>query len=383
MSIGIYIHIPFCVSKCAYCDFYSLACGKNGANGKWTEQKNAYTAALCRQISLWGEKYGHCEISSVFIGGGTPTTLSSGQLTAISDSLKSAFHLTPDAEFTVEANPMTFDKEKLAALKKAGVNRLSIGMQSADDNELKLLSRIHSQSGLEQSFNTARESGFDNINLDIMYGIPSQTVSSFRKTLDAVLSLAPEHISVYGLQLESGTRLYQNREKYSFPGEDEETEMNALAQNVLEKAGYCRYEISNYSLPGRECRHNLLYWNAREYLGFGAGACSYFDRKRFRISPDIESYCQSSDFSEITETEEILSDEDAAREYIMLRMRLCEGLEIKKLQDLTPNTEKYLLRAGKFIKPGLIKEKDGFLSFTPAGFNVSNTILSEIIYSDD
>lgn len=383
MSIGIYIHIPFCVSKCAYCDFYSLACGRVGEKGKYSEQKNAYTDALCRQISLWGEKYGHIGVSSVFIGGGTPTTLSQKHLTVIADTVKSAFHLTPNAEFTVEANPMTFDVEKLSALKKAGANRLSIGMQSANDNELKLLSRIHSQSWLEHSFSVARESGFDNINLDIMYGIPSQTLKSFKKTLDTVVSLGPEHVSVYGLQLEAGTRLYQNREKYVFPSEEEETEMNALAQDVLEKAGYRRYEISNYSLPGLECRHNLLYWNAQQYLGFGAGACSYYDRKRFRITPDIEGYCNSSSFGEMTEVEEVLSNEDAAKEYIMLRLRLCQGLEIKKLHDLTPNAENYLLRAEKFIKPGFMEKKDGFLRFTPTGFNVSNTILSEILYCED
>lgn len=379
MGTGLYIHIPFCVSKCSYCDFYSLPCGKNGRE----QEKSIYVAALCRQISVWGEMYGHPEIQSVYIGGGTPTILSSGQFTAISESLKNTFKLTPNTEFTVEANPKTFGREKLAALKKSGVNRLSIGMQSANDNELRLLSRIHTFKELEGSFSAARESGIDNINLDIMYGIPSQTVESFRKTLNTVIALSPEHVSVYGLQLEYGTRLYQNRGLYSFPGEDAETEMNALAQDMLESAGYRRYEISNYAVPGRECRHNLLYWNALEYLGIGAGACSFKDRRRFRIRDDIMAYCKCSDFSDVTETEEIISDEDAAKEYIMLQLRLCRGLEIKKLHDLTPDAEKYLTRARKYLSSGFVEENGGFIKFTPKGFNVSNTLLSEILYSDN
>ncbi len=376
MSTGLYIHIPFCVSKCAYCDFYSLACGKNGQN----ELKSAYTASLCRQSKLWGKIYGRPSIQSIYIGGGTPTILPTKQLTDIIANIKSSFDISPNAEFTVEANPATFDSDKLKALKNAGVNRLSIGMQSANDNELKLLSRIHSENDTERSFAVARECGFDNISLDIMYGIPDQTTDSFKRTLYKAVSLSPEHISVYGLQLEPGTRLFNNQSLYAFPEEDCEAEMNGLAQIILESSGYRRYEISNYSLPGRECAHNLLYWNGMEYLGLGTGACSYRDRRRFRVITDIKSYCASQDFTDVTKTDEILTEEDAAKEYIMLRLRLCRGLELKKLYSITPNAEKYLSRARGFIKAGFIEENGGYIRFTPKGFNVSNTLLSEILF---
>ena len=371
---GIYIHVPFCVSKCTYCDFYSLR------QAGLEELKNRYVDALCRQFREAKGRFGELTVSSVFMGGGTPTSLSKEHFFAIFKELKSCFHLTPNAEITVESNPATFDADKLCALLSLGVNRLSMGVQSANDNELMLLGRIHTFKDAEDAFHLARDCGFKNINLDVMYGIPSQTTESFNNTLTALTALSPEHISVYGLQLEEGTPLFNNRESYVFPDEDEVCELNAQARLFLESNGYGRYEISNYSKPGYECRHNLLYWNQGQYLGFGSGAYSFFDMRRFSFPEDAELFSNAKSFFDLTRTDEILTKEDAEREYVMLRLRLCEGLSLRpdpeKLRDASP----YFEKAKKFVAAGLMEIKDERLYFTPDGFNVSNAILSELIF---
>ena len=374
-NVGVYIHIPFCISKCSYCDFYSLPC-KNPDN---SDSKQRYCISLARDICENGKSY-DVKVSSVFIGGGTPTVLTKKQLILIIGALKNTFEFTPNAEFTAESNPATFDKEKLTALKKAGVNRLSIGMQSACKNELSALNRIHSFDDVTRSFLLARECGFDNINLDLMYGIPFQTIESFEYTLSKAIELSPEHISVYGLQLEEGTPLYKNREKYVFPSDDAICELNQTALEVLSRNGYHRYEISNYSKAGYECKHNLNYWNLGEYLGFGTGAHSYFDGRRFYTESDLKAYSETLKHSDLSVTEEILDQEEKVREYVMLRLRLTKGVETRKLLSLSKNAEKYLKSAKKYISLGLMEEKNGFLHFTPSGFNVSNAILSDILF---
>lgn len=375
MSIGIYIHIPFCVSKCAYCDFYSLPEGCHRE-----ELKERYVSALIRQLKWAKKKYGKLTVSTVFIGGGTPTTLKTEQLVRLIASLKSTFELTRNCEFTVEANPKTFDEEKLSALKKCGVNRLSIGMQSANENELKLLGRTHTFEDTKKTFDLTRKCGFDNVSVDLMYGIPSQTEQSFLRTLEEAIKLSPEHISVYGLQLENGTPLVKNKDEYVFPDENECVSMYSKGIALLSEAGYKRYEISNFSKDGKECRHNLGYWSQGEYLGFGTGAYSYFDDKRFFCESNVELFCDSDSFDALITVDEVLSPDDKVTEFIMLSLRLTDGFSEKELFNRTRNAELYLKRFEQFIKNGFIKRKNGRIFFTEKGFNISNTILSEILF---
>ncbi len=375
-NLSLYLHVPFCVSKCAYCDFYSLPCGKNG---KKTE-KTAFKDAVLRNIENWKYYADDRKIDSIFIGGGTPTVLDTETLTEIISALRTAFDVTPNAEFTIEANPKTFDMEKLRALKKLGVNRLSIGIQSGNDDELKILSRIHTFDDAKASFELARSCGFDNISVDLMYGIPSQNVRSFGNTLDKIIALKPEHISVYGLQLEEGTPLWIKQQNFSFPNEDEEFELNSLALEKLSSFGYSRYEISNYALPECECRHNLKYWSQGEYIGFGPGAYSYFGARRFYLPKDLEAYCRCENFDSITVTDELQSKEDIDREFIILSLRLTCGIAICDLKERTPNLELFISNTEKFIKNGFMEIKNGRLFFTPTGFNVSNYILSELLF---
>ncbi len=413
---AVYIHVPFCVSKCAYCDFYSLPCLLNkvtkagnteeidsgGSNrNKYSDGcfsseiyklQARYVDALCRQMRHMSVQYNRPRVSTVFIGGGTPSVLKTEEMQRIFDTLFSSFDISKDAEITVEANPETLSREKLCAYKKMGINRLSIGMQSAVDTELNTISRIHTLSSVKTAVESARAVGFKNINLDIMYALPGQTEESFKNTLDAVLSLSPEHVSVYGLQLEEGTPLFKNMESLTFPGEDAENAMNTLALDVLEKNGYRRYEISNYAREGFECKHNLNYWTLGEYFGFGTAAHSFKDGKRVSIKKDVYAYCDSADFSDLTVEEESLTDGELTEEYVMLSLRLCRGISLNKLKALTENADVYLKRAEPFIKGGfmeLIKPQSAadtdecYLRFTPMGFNVSNTVLSEILYGNN
>lgn len=375
MSIGIYVHIPFCVSKCAYCDFYSLPSAKADES-----IKERYVQALIGQIEGARSLYGRHNVSTVFFGGGTPTVLKTEQLVRIIDTLKSTFNLTRNCEFTVEANPATFDAEKLTALRAAGVNRISLGIQSASNSELQSIGRIHTFEQAENAFNLTRSCGFDNISVDLMYGLPSQTEQSFLKSVEEIIKLQPEHISVYGLQLEENTPLCRYRDNYVFPSEDECISMYSRAIALLKENGYGRYEISNFAKKGRECAHNLGYWSQKNYLGFGVGAYSYFNDKRFHIESDINAFCVGEDFSDITVIDEVLSEQDKVSEFIMLSLRLVNGFSKKELFDRTRDAELYLNRCEKFIQCGLMKRENGRIFFTESGFNVSNAILSEILF---
>ena len=396
---SVYIHVPFCVSKCAYCDFYSIPCTEKAnaaekntipsfsqecfSNGVYALQKR-YVDALCRQMRLTEKKQGRKKVSTVFIGGGTPSVLKTEYLKKILDTVFSCFDLLGNAEITVEANPETVDLEKLTAYKKMGINRLSLGMQSAVDSELKTISRIHTALSVREAFKNARTAGFDNVSLDVMYALPGQTEESFKLTLDTVISLSPEHVSVYGLQLEEGTPLFNNQDSLTFPGEEGENRLNALALDVLTKNGYGRYEISNYAKKGYECRHNLNYWTLGEYYGFGTAAHSFTDGKRMSVKKDIAAYCASTDFSDVTEVEEIPTDTDLTEEYVMLSLRLKKGLSLNALKGITDSADLYFKRAEPFVKNGLMEiaetEGDTRISFTPSGFNVSNAVISEILF---
>ena len=378
-NTGIYIHIPFCRSKCYYCDFYSLP-----ASGYSTETVDGYVTALERQILLFSEKYGkRISADTVFFGGGTPTLLEARHFEKIFSAIGKAFDLTHNAEITVESNPCTLDCEELTAMRTLGINRLSIGVQSFCDDELKTVGRLHSAKQANDAFFCARKSGFDNIGLDLILGLPGQTRESFLRTSEQAVLLAPEHISVYGLSLEEGTLLYNHRENYCFP--DEETCADVFSDTVryLRENGYSRYEISNFSKEGYQCRHNLHYWHGDEYVGFGVAASSFYNGMRYTSKKDLSAFIRcrtAADFEALCVTEEVLGKEERAREYIMLSLRLSEGFSVNKLKELTRNSDFYLKRCEKYIENGLLVKKSGRIFFSDHGFEVSNSILSEILY---
>ncbi|MFU2422089.1 MAG: radical SAM family heme chaperone HemW [Bacteroides sp.] len=293
-SISIYIHIPFCVKKCQYCDFLSAPAD--------SRTQEVYLRALKQEIREQAARYREYEVQTVFIGGGTPTAVPCENLCEVLKTVFSFYRMNPHAEISMEANPGTVTKEALLSYRKAGINRISIGLQSADDVELKLLGRIHTYRDFQQTYRWAQEAGFTNINLDIMSALPGQSVENYKKTLETVLSLNPQHISAYSLIVEEGTPFYekygQESEKLQatgekqpdLPSEEEEREMYALTEKLLAAAGYHRYEISNYALPGRECRHNLVYWKRGNYVGFGLGAASMVENVRFENIREMQEY---------------------------------------------------------------------------------------------
>ena len=269
--LELYVHIPFCERKCEYCDFLSFSADDG--------EKRAYVAQLADEIRAQGENYRDYLVSSIFIGGGTPTTLSGIWILEIMNTVRESFIVATDAEITIECNPGTLSKSKIMHIKKAGINRISFGLQSSIEEELKALGRIHTYKGFLQSYQLAREFGFTNINVDLMSGLPYQTIDSYKTTLKRVCELKPEHISAYSLIIEPGTPFFDKygsgEETALLPDENEDRSMYAITKAVLKEHGYERYEISNYAKPGRECRHNIGYWTGVSYLGLGVGASGY------------------------------------------------------------------------------------------------------------
>ena len=376
---GIYIHIPFCRSKCAYCDFYSLPATKYSS-----ETVEEYVHALERQITCFIQNRAEkITVDSIYFGGGTPSLLSGCQFDMVLSLLNKSFDITRDAEITAESNPCTLSKQKLSEMKAAGLNRLSLGVQSFSDTELETIGRLHSAAQATEAFYLARECGFDNIGLDLILGLPGQTKESFFDSLEKSVSLHPEHLSVYGLSLEEDTPLYRNRDFYTFPGEEVCAGMFSDAVSRLAENGYQRYEISNFAMDGYRCRHNLHYWHGDEYLGFGVAASSYFNGVRSTARKDLRAFlkCRSSgDFDAFSVVEEVIGPEEKVREYIMLSLRLTEGLSVSKLKELTPDSGFYLGKCDNYLKSGLMRKENDRLFFTERGFEVSNSILSEILY---
>ena len=373
--LGLYIHIPFCRSKCEYCDFCSFV-----PNNKAVVEH--YTDALLLQMEDWREKCKPYEIDSVYIGGGTPTYLDLPHLQRIIEGVYRNFK---NAEFSIEANPATVELEDLRRLRRLGVNRLSIGMQSAVPGELKALGRTHTVAESEQAFNDARRAGFDNISIDLMYGIPEQNVDSFMQSLSFVASRAPEHISLYALKIEDGTPFARRRETLALPGEDAEYDMYMRAVDYLDARGYKRYEISNFSVPGYESKHNLKYWHCDEYLGLGASAHSYFGRERFSSTRVVRDYIDGleiigSDINIIASCDKIRSRE-SMDEYVMLGMRLEEGICVRDFDARfgVSFKEKYGVLLDEYIKDGFVTFDGERYRFTSNGMFVSNYILSSVL----
>ena len=367
-KLGLYVHIPYCVRKCNYCDFCSLPNGRG-------EVPSSYVEALCEEISSYKtEPKG--VLDTVYFGGGTPSLLSPGQAEKIVLTIRDTFVLSDSLEFTFEANPGTLTEEKARAFKWLGFNRVSLGLQSVHENEMKKLGRIHTYEEFLSSFELLRKVGFDNINVDLMYGIPYQTKDSFRKTLESVIAISPEHISAYGLILEEGTPLYSEKDILPIPSTDEECDMYDLCRQMLRDAGYEHYEISNYAREGKRSRHNLLYWNFDRYIGVGAAAHSFYQGVRSFNTSDVSAYISSPENTRTYDTEL-----DLAFEYAMLGLRLIDGFSLSDYKarfgvSFTDGKEAILSR---FEEEGLITLSPDRLALTERGFYVSNSILAEIL----
>lgn len=386
MAAGIYIHIPFCVQKCLYCDFVS-GCGTK-------EEMQQYQNALLGEIesTVLAET-----VDSVFFGGGTPSVYPSEFIGELLELLqkKNAFggkdiqKEDSEIEITMEANPGTLNAEKLAYYRKIGINRLSLGLQSANNEELKLLGRIHTYEQFLESFHQARDAGFRNINIDIMSAIPKQTIDLYRNTLNKVIKLNPEHISAYSLIVEEGTPFYEDyceggRKESELPDEDTERDMYYLTREELQKYGYWRYEISNYAKPGFECRHNLKYWSRENYYGFGAAASSLVNPIRYtniRNRKIYQNYQRNPKPDALREEQTKLSQVEQMEEYMFLGLRKMKGISTCEFERLFQKSIEsvYGDKIRKLVKNGLIEEQKEFLRLTERGIDISNMVLAEFL----
>lgn len=365
---GLYIHIPFCIKKCKYCDFTSYT-GRE-------ELFERYIAVLETEM----KKYSGEAVDTVFIGGGTPTILSGGQLRRLLTSAAESFKIEKNAEITIEANPQTLDKNKLAVLRDCGVNRISVGVQSFNDAELAAIGRIHNAETAYNTVRLIRENGFENINIDLMLSLPLQTKKSLAKTLRTAFELEPEHISLYSLILEEGTPLLREVERgeVTIPEEDTDREAFAYAAAELAAHGYAQYEISNFARQGRECHHNIKYWSCGEYIGIGAAAHSYMGGVRFSNTASLEGYL-SGNFESGERT--ALSERDRISEFIIMGMRMTQGISKTEFYRRFGCSVDELFGEAvkKFTDGGFLEEKGDFLCFTSRGIDVSNSILCEFV----
>lgn len=372
--LGIYLHIPFCIRKCAYCDF----CSFPDSDG---ELMRAYSRELSHRIYAFAEQYGRREADTVYFGGGTPTLLDISCFEQIFSALRDSFLISNDAEITVECNPASIDYKGLLALRSLGANRLSIGLQSAKNEELKALDRIHTFEELCDTYGEARRAGFDNISLDLMYGLPSQRLDDLEYSLSKVIELAPEHISAYGLKIEEGTRFFKLRDKLNLPDEDSFAELYERCCERLCENGYSQYEISNFARAEKYSRHNLKYWRLEEYIGFGVAAHSFFEGERFGNSRDIGAFIRGEN---ICEERKKISESERLSEYVMLRLRLSEGIDIAEYKKLCGRAffEDYP-SVKNYVRGGFMVEREEKIAFSTKGFLVSNAILSEMLSFDE
>lgn len=410
--LSIYIHIPFCIRKCKYCDFLSAPAD--------VPVQEAYLHALKKEIKSQKEKYADYMVQTVFIGGGTPTAVKAETLCEVLQVLKENFTVAVDAEVSMEANPGTVTKDALKLYRGAGINRLSIGLQSANDTELKLLGRIHTYADFWGTYRLAVETGFNNINVDLMSALPGQTVQGYEETLRKVLALepAPRHISAYSLIIEEGTPFYEiygaEREEMDRTGEvkyvDDRTEADCFfskrtdlpnlpahkaemphlpseeaerlmyerTAQILSKAGYERYEISNYSQPGYACRHNTVYWRRGDYVGFGLGAASLVNNVRFRNTDNLQEYLRCSEY---VAEQEILSVEEQMEEFMFLGLRMTNGISKEEFRKTFGVSVEDVFGEVicKNIKEELLQQKAGRIALTQRGLDVSNYVMAQFM----
>lgn len=374
-NLGIYIHIPFCFRKCNYCDFLSF--------GESSErQHETYFHALIKEINHYGNLYGNeFYVDSVFVGGGTPSLVNEALIADVMSAIRAHFNILENAEITIESNPKTLTKSKLISYLKAGINRLSMGVQSLDENLLQYMGRIHSPKDFIQNYYLARECGFTNMNVDLIFAVPGMSMDIWLDTLKRVIDLQPEHISFYSLQLEEGTPFFRDFEAGKLVEIDDELDRQMYWKSIhrLNEANYLHYEISNAAKSGFECKHNLKYWSLDDYLGIGLGSHSYIQGKRFSNITDFETYLKADE--DWTEWIHENTLQDDISEYLITGMRKIEGIELKDFQNRFGKSLELLYEKeiDKFITEELLEIKEGNIRFTPRGIDISNKILSEFV----
>ncbi|AQW24584.1 radical SAM family heme chaperone HemW [Clostridium perfringens] len=374
-KISLYIHIPFCAQKCLYCDFPSFA--------RKDHLRKAYIEALNKEIISLREKHNNLEINTIFIGGGTPSVLEADELECLLKEV-AKLNMAKDIEYSMECNPGNLTEEKLEVMKKYGVNRISMGLQAKQDNLLKGLGRIHNYKTFKENFLLAKKVGFNNINVDLMFGLPNQRLNEWEETLREIISLEPAHISAYSLIIEEGTafyNLYEN-DKLKLPTEEEERKMYHLTKKILEENGFNQYEISNYAKEGKECRHNLAYWNMDNWIGVGSAAASYINGKRIKNISSVEEYINS--INEKGEAvEEIInnSKNDNMEEFMFMGLRKINGIdenEFKNRFSMNIN-DVYGEILNKYIGEGLLIRESGRIFLSEKGIEISNIIMADFL----
>ena len=371
-EISLYIHIPFCKQRCFYCDFPTFA-GKE----RFREE---YIDALIKEIK---EKCSDYLIKTIFIGGGTPSYLEENELEKLLMAV-SKLNLLDKLEYSMECNPGTVNENKLKIMKKYGINRISFGLQSCNDNLLKKIGRIHTLEEFLENYNLARKVGFDNINVDLMYGLPNLTIKDWKKTLEKICELKPEHISAYSLIIEEGTVFYKlyEKDKLELPSEDEERIMDKITKDILKANGYHQYEISNFALDGKECEHNKVYWSLEEYIGVGSASSSYMDGYRFANTSNINDYIEkiSNNVSVVIDKYEN-SIEDEMEEFVFMGLRMVSGIDLLKFEkkfgvDINSIYKEII---EKNIKDGLLVVQKNKMFLTAKGMELSNSVMSDFI----
>ena len=372
-GLALYIHVPFCIRKCLYCDFISSAASE--------ETIDKYFAALNNEAASYTDRMDDYAVSSIYIGGGTPSSVDCHYIADILDRISRVFSIEDDAEISIEVNPGTADKEKFYMYRRAGINRMSIGLQSASDEELRRLGRIHTYSDFLNTYSLARKAGFGNINIDVMTSIPGQDLDSASDTLKKAVSLQPEHISAYSLIVEPGTPFGKTgAENLDLPDEDTDMSIYSFTREYLKSEGYVRYEISNYATAGRECRHNTVYWRRGDYLGLGLGAASMIGTHRFSNTGDMSGYLDSP--GRIRQEDRILTKEQCMEEFMFLGLRMINGVS----RDEFKNEFGYTIEDiyGDIVKA---HELDGTLilsgdrcRLTERGLDVSNIVMADFVF---
>lgn len=377
--LGIYVHIPFCKSKCQYCDFYSLAC-------KDDNLMDSYLDAVCAHIKEAGSLAPNYKVDTIYFGGGTPSYFGGDAIAIIMTAIRRCFDVTGDAEITFEANPDSVTDKLLHRMRAEGFNRVSLGVQDNHDDMLKKLGRPHTYAQTVAAFQKIRKAGFRNVSLDLMYGLPGQTVTEWQETLSDVLRMNPEHCSCYGLKIEEGTPFYDMKDMLNLPDDDTQADMYLAAVEILRDRGFRQYEVSNFARKGLYSRHNYKYWTGGEYLGFGPSASSDFAGKRFTMVRDLQAYIQGIQTGgNIMEDVQEIPLRERAGEYLMLRLRTTAGI-------LAEEYERTFMLPFKPLEEVLLKHRvyyqtaqgeDGRWYLTPRGFLVSNDIISDLLLAQD
>ena len=375
--LGLYVHIPFCAQKCYYCDFNSQKIESN-------TQKQEYLINLEKEMQMYKEEFKNKEFTSIFIGGGTPSILTSKEIQQLMKNIYKNFNIKEYAEITIESNPGTLNIEKLKTIKEMGINRLSMGLQTTQDDHLKYIGRIHTYEQFEKNYKDAVSLGFKNINVDLMYSLPNQSFEDFKESLDKIISLNPSHISAYSLILEEGTKfneMYENKE-FELPEEEIDIQIYEYTINKLRENGYNQYEISNYAQKNHECKHNIVYWKCKNYLGLGCGASGYISDMRYSNTETINEYNELiNQNKKPIENKEILTLEDSIEEFIIMGLRMNEGISLQDFYNRfkVDFKQKYKTVLENMKKQSLLEEKEDRIYFTQKGREISNTVLIEFM----